>query len=202
MPSVYRVTAVWNGFQGAPGYSKFSFQALNTDVNRNAAGAAVRAWFASLTSYMQNAWTVAVQPTVQEFNDLNGLLIGEDVMTTVPASVGGIGGSGAFAGGSGACVSWKTTFFFVGRRVQGRTFLVPLLGAFDTDGTLAGSIIGTLNTANAALIAAPNAELAVWAKQWSAPDSSGHRTQISGVTAPVTSAVVKDMASQLRSRRT
>lgn len=202
MTSVYRVTAVWNGFQGAPGYTKLSFLDLTTDTNRNAAGAAVKAWFGAFTSYLLNSWNVLVQPTIQEFDQQTGTLIGEAVMTTPPTATLGILTPTAFAGGSGVCVSWKTTYFFLGRRVQGRTFMVPFVGPFDIDGTLNTSFINTANTANTTLINATNAELAVWAKTWNIPLPGQPRVQTGGIAAPVTTAVVKDMASQLRSRRT
>jgi len=198
MASVYRVTAVWTGFQGAPGYSKFSFQDLTTDAARNAAGAQVRTFFDTLKVYMKTTWSVGIQPTVQEYNMATGDIIGEATMTTVPVAVSGGAAGGAWPGGSGYCVSWKSNLFFNGRKVQGRTFMVPAVDCFDSDGTLSAGALAAIQGAGNAMISAPGAEFCLWAKTWT---KTPPIVQTGGAVVPVTACVVKDAASQLRSRR-
>lgn len=201
MPTVYRVTAIWAGFQGAPGYSKFSFSDLTTEAARNAAGAAVKAYFQALTPYMLNTWTVAIQALVEDFDVATGDLTGENQMTTVPSAAAGSSAATNWVQGSGFFVGWRTSTIYLGRRVQGRTFHVPAVACFDTDGTLSAGSLTAIRAAADGLVAAVGAELCVWAKQWTKPVPPAKPVQIGGVLAPVTSSLVKDQASQLRSRR-
>lgn len=198
MSSIYRITAQWNGFQGAPGYSKFSFVNLTTDAARNSAGAAIRTYFAALSAFMQASWSITVSPTVQEYEDYNATFMGEATMSTAPTAVVGTGGSTAYAAGSGFVVSWKTNTILGGHRVQGRTFHVPAILCFDTDGSLTSTARTTIQSAADALVASPGNELAVWGRTWS-KDKPPVATGGAGIV--VTTAVVKDAASQLRSRR-
>ena len=200
MPTVYRTTAIWTGFQGAPGYTKFSWDDLATDAARNAAGAAMRQFFFSLNPHWLAAWNIAIQPTVQGFDTATGTLLSEASMTTVPAAVTGGAVATQYAGGSGVAVSWKTSSIFNGRRVQGRTFLVPIVGVFETDGTLVSSAITEIQTAGNALIAGSTPKFSIWAHSWD--NTKDPPVMTGGDKFPVTSCVVKDMASQLRSRRT
>lgn len=200
MAQIYRVTATWSGFQGAPGYSKFCFSDLTTDAARNAAGAAVKAYFTAYAPYMLTSWSVLVSPTVQEYNVGTGTLDAEATMTTPPTSQVGSAALAAFAGGSGLCCTWRTGTIYAGRRVIGRTFMVPGVGVFENDGTIQTVARGAVEAAGNALVAAASCELAIWAKSWSV-GVDGKPVQTGGQVAPVTSATVKDMASQLRSRR-
>lgn len=198
MPTAYRVAAVWGGFQGAPGYSKFTFMDLVDDTSRNAAGAAVRAFFFAVKQYMDTTWTISVQPNIQGFDMASGTLTSETSMTTTPAVVSGAGPATTWAGGSGYVISWRTGGIFNGRRLQGRTFMVPALAVFETNGTLTSTVIADATAAGNALIAASGAQFAIWGKQYSTVDP---KLQIGGALFPVESCTVKDMAAQLRSRR-
>lgn len=201
MPTAYRVRAVWSGFAGAPGYTNFHFSDLTTDANRNAAGAAVKAFFTSLANQLLTAWTISVQSEITEWDVATGQLTGAVNMTTPPTPQVGTAAVGPYAGGSGLCITWKSGVIYQGRRVTGRTFVVPAFGVFENDGTLTTVAITAANTAAAGLIGASNADLAIWAKQYTKPTDGTKPVQIGGTLAPATSYLVKDMASQLRSRR-
>lgn len=201
MPSVYRVRSLWSGFQGSPGYTNLHFLDLTTDAARNAAGAATKAFFTAIANNLITTWSVSVQSEVTEWDQATGQLLGAVNMTTPPTPQAGTAAAGPFAGGSGACVTWKTGSIYNGRRVIGRTFLVPLFNCFDSDGTLNSTAITAITTAATGLIGASGAELAVWAKTFVQQGDPPKPVQIGGQAFPVTSHVVKDMASQLRSRR-
>jgi len=192
---------VWSGFAGAPGYSNFSFMDLTTDSARNAAGAAIKAFFDGTASARATTWSVAVQSEITEWDSATGVLTGAANMTSPPAPTAGTATLAPFAGGSGYCVTWKTGLIFNGRRVIGRTFMVPGLSTYDNDGTLSTATISAAQAAATALIAAAGADLAIWAKLFTKPTDGTKPVQIGGALAPVTSHAVKDMASQLRSRR-
>jgi hypothetical protein len=198
MPGVFRVTAVWTGFQGAPGYSKFSFRDTIDDVGRNAAGAAVRQFFDSIKLYLPGGTTITVQPQVDELDLVSGELIGAGTMTTVPTAMVSGTAAAAFAGGSGLCITWLAGGVFAGRRIRGRTFIVPAVGAFDNDGTISTAAVTAVTAAGNALIATAAADFAIWNRQY---NEATPPVAIAGSLSSATSCTVRDVASQLRSRR-
>lgn len=198
MPSIYRLTAIWSGFQGAPGYTRMTFQGLVDDTKRNAAGLAMRTFFYNLTQFGPTGSSVSVQTNVQEFDVGTGVLLNEVAMTSPPAPVANGAGVNPYAAGSGYSIGWKTTSIFNGRRIAGRTYMVPALGCFENDGSLSTAAISQIGTAANALIA-DTADFSVWAKQMT---TAVPPVQIGGQASSVTSYVLKDQASQLRSRRT
>ena len=205
MASVYRLTYVMSGFTGGPGYSKFSFSDLTTDAARNAAAAAVAAFFTAAKAYAYSGWTFTCLPEVQEYDVATSVLVGAAPITTVPTAITGAAAPAAHAGGAGYCVTWKTGTIFAGRRVIGRTFMAPAITVYDTDGTISSGVITAMQTAGNTLAAAAGADFVVWAKSWAPkPDplpSSWKPVQTGGTLATVTSVVVKDQTSGLRSRR-
>src|SRR4029453_11560729 len=121
MVTVYRVTALWTGFTGAPGYTKFSFADLTDNTLRNAAGAKVRQLFDDLKAGFQTGWSIQVQGAIDEFDMATGALQGSSLMTTVPAVVNGTPAVAAYVGGGGCCVPRNTGLICNRRRVRGRT---------------------------------------------------------------------------------
>lgn len=202
MASVFTTTATWSGFIGAPGYTKFHWIDLATTASYTAATDGMRAFFQSLVTYMLTGWTITVSQTVQEYDAATALLIAEHSAATIPAPVTGTAALTAYAGGSGAVISWKCGQIYNGRRVQGRTFLVPLIGVFENNGTINPAAITGIQTAGDNLINIALADFAVWAKTWQQPSQPGGKpVMIGGQGFSVQNAVVKDAASQLRSRR-
>jgi hypothetical protein len=200
MTSIYRVTAVWNGFQGAPGYSKFSFVDLTTDTARNAAGAAVRSFFNTLSAHMLSSWSIQVQSEVQEYDMQTGQFMGAVNMTTTPTAMPGTATSQNWANGTGFVIGWRTGNVWNGRRLQGRTFIVPAVASFDTDGTVGSSTITDgANAANVLLSA--TVDFGIWGKMMSEASPGNPSHQINGQFSSATAGSVKDMVAQLRSRR-
>ena len=80
-----------------------------------------------------------------------------------------------------------------GRRIQGRTFLVPLVAsAFDSTGTISTAALATLQTAANGLVAYDTIDPVVWKRP--TPFTVGS-------FATITEARIPDMAAVLRSRR-
>jgi len=201
---------VWAGFNGAPGYSNFHFADIGTDAGRNAAGAAVHSFFQTLMPHLRISWTVSVLGEVTEYDMATGDLLGAAAMTTVPAFVTGSDTSNSWAGGSGYSVQWNTGLIHTGRRLRGRTYIVPAANVFEADGTMSLTAINLAGTAAAALIGAVGAEFSIWKRIFTKPtlDMTGaeikafKQVQVGGALAPVTGYNVKDSAAQLRTRRT
>ena len=96
--------------------------------------------------------------------------------------------------GVGARVEWITGVVFNGRRVRGRTFLVPLAKSrFEGPGMLTSGCVSVLQAAASALVSAT--DLRIWSRPSGAPGALGG-------SALVSAAVVPDQVSWLRSRRT
>lgn len=198
MASVYRVTAVWSGFNGAPGYTKFAFQDLVDASSRNAAGAKVRQLFEDTKAYRQTTWSILVNPAIDEFDLATGALLGTALMTTPPLATVGSAVVANYAGGSGWCVTWNTGLILSRRRVRGRTFFVPGSVCYDTDGTLLAAAVVAIGAAATTFCSTSSPRPSIWSRQWS---SSTPPVQIGGAVAPIDSFTLRDMTSQLRSRR-
>lgn len=191
--AIHRVTARWTGFQGAPGYSVFHFMAgggLISDAQSSATRVADA--FEYLKANLPDTVTVSIEPEVQEIDESTGMVTGFQNITP-PSPVNGTG-DGNYSAASGAVVNWRTGDLRFGRRIRGRTFLVPLVGAsYDSAGTLSTATLTNVNLFADELVGGDlDSELVVWSRP---RDGSG------GVAATVTQATVPDMAAVLRSRR-
>lgn len=73
----------------------------------------------------------------------------------------------AFAQAQGARIDWSTSTIVAGRRLTGRTYVVPIAsGGYTTDGVLTGATVTALQTAANAFITATSAgrPLRVWSR--------------------------------------
>ncbi len=189
-----RVKARWTGFSGAPGYSIFHFNAFDdgSTVEAQNAANAVRSFFFSINSLLPQAVTVTVDTSVDVLEESTGQLT-NIVGVTPPPTVVGMN-TGSFSAPTGAVVHWTTGGVRNGRRVRGKTFLVPMaVVIYQNDGTLNTSNVTTITAAAQALIDSADTALVVY----------GRPTQgaADGVAHVVTGQRVPDMAAVLRSRR-
>jgi hypothetical protein len=192
-----RMTMTWSGFSGAPGYTNMYFSAATapTSTQLNETAAKVRAYFYAWRSFLPNAVTVNFPSEMEEFSTTNGELITSRAVTP-GATVTGIGGSAVFSSAVGACVNWKTDTVVSGRKLRGRTFMVPLqsLPSFDTDGSLNPSSRLTMLSAAAALVAdTTGLPFFIWHR----PSPGG----TDGAAGAVTATTINDKTAILRSRR-
>lgn len=198
MPNVYQYTAVWTGFQGAPGYTKFHYMNRDSQSLVDAGGNQMRTFFVALQNYLSTGWSIQVQQTVPFFDMVTGRMVGETSQTAAPAAVAGLSSTSAWAGGVGAMIAWGTNVIWNGHRVHGRTFLVPLRGASDVDGTILPAAISAIQSAGSALITSAAGDFVIWSRQFSPPPES---QQINGTTGSIISGIVRDKSGILRSRR-
>lgn len=188
-----QLTFRWNGFTGSPGYTRMKFLGELTQADANTAAANMRTFLAAaLATFAPAGSSITCDSTVQLY-DGSGLQTGELALTSIPSAIAPTG-AGTYAGGAGAVVNWLTSAFHLGRKVRGRTFLVPLTGtAFQADGTLATAYQSTLQTAaNNFAISSPTP--AVFSQK-----HVGGSTQ--SMIAVITGATVPDRTAILRSRR-
>lgn len=188
-----KITARWGGFTGAPGYSNFYFASgggLISDAQQVAdrVGDALE----SLITELPDGVTLSIEPEVEIVDSDTGLTT--DFQTITPPGIPQGQGGDSYAGPVGAVVNWRTNDLRFGRRIRGRTFIVPLSsGSFDTDGTLSASARMRVQDFAEALIGGDlDSEFGVWSRP---------RNGAGGVFATATSFSVPDMAAVLRSRR-
>lgn len=189
MTTLNRVRVSWQSWPGAPGVSTFYTRNATTQAQVDA----IRAMFNSLIGLLPSGLLIQVPSVGDTVDSDTGLINGSWTAATTPASVVGTAVQ-AYAGNAGAVINWQTALVLAGRRVRGRTFLVPLVStAYDTTGSLSSAALTTIQTAANSLVAALGTDFVIYSK----PRPGGG----TGVGA-VISARVPDLAVTLRSRRT
>ena len=181
----------WNSAHGGPGVSVFNVRlsgaALTTGPQQIADN--IHTFFADVAQHMPDDISFTFPAEVAEMNTTTGTLEAIHPVNA-PAQVTG-GNANSYMGAAGTSVIWHTEAIVAGRRLRGRTFLVPLVaGAFHTDGTLISTTAGLiLQSANNLISDMENVgSLAVWS-----------RTH--GVLADVAQPSLATLGSVLRSRR-
>lgn len=197
--ATYQYRVNWSGTTGGPGVSVFSARAgtaTNVETFTQYFADSVRKFFTGFSSSIPNEVTLSFPAEVQAFNtssssnDPAGGQLEAVYPVTPPASITG-GSTTGYAHASGVRIDWLTEAIVNGRRLRGRTYIVPVQASvFGTDGRVtAASVTAYQNAANT-LISDLNLQgsLAVWS-----------RTH--GILADVQSAKVPTLGAVLRSRR-
>jgi len=184
--TIQRERVHWTGFTGAPGVNTL-FYGAGADPAPD-----LFTFFNAIKALLPTSVTVTYDFEGDTLDEATGALTGTWSGTT-GASVSGTT-SALYAGPTGAVMILRTSTIVGKRRLLGRMFLVPLVtDAYQSDGTIATSALGTLQTAAAALHGSTSGSSM---KVWHRP-TPGHN----GSVAAVTSIVVSDLAAVLRSRR-
>lgn len=191
--AIHRVTAIWSGFAGAPGYSNFFFTGDGSGGAADDSRSRVTAFFNAVRSILPSDVTFTVQREVAVVDENNGM-VQEFLQVGEPGSGTSSGtGSGGYSAASGAVVTWNTAGVRNGRRVRGRTFVVPLVGiAYQSDGTLTTQALTALNAGADAIVGAGfDSGFGVWSRPRNGSglffEATGHR--------------IVDKVAVLRSRR-
>ena len=193
--SINRLNAAWQNFPGAPGVTTFYTNGTMTQAEVDA----FRAFFLAIASLLPTGLTVQVPSSGDIIDEATGDITSTWSVGTTPAVVTGTK-AGVYAGNAGAVVHWLTNGVVAGRRVRGRSFLVPIgSGAYDNQGSLAAGTITTLQGAANALVAG-----AIGFSVWARPLKAGTPPVIvrPGSYHGVAGMRVPDLAVSLRSRRT
>lgn len=191
--TITRVTAVWTGFTGAPGYSNFFFDAFGGGDVVDAEVERVQAFFTRLSATLPSSVRINVQPEVALVDEMTGDLEAYRNVNTAPAGISGTA-SGTYSAPSGAAITWSTDTVNRGRRIRGRTFIVPMGNTmYEANGTLSAAALSDLNAAATALRGTGSGPTLV---VWSRPRPGG-----GAAIGPVTGHRVTDKAAVLRSRR-
>lgn len=200
---ILRITVRWLGFLGAPGYSNFYFSSDagfwdggvvgdEAQIAANRAAERVSDAFGALRSVLPEDVQIDIDQEALVINSDTGEALGFTEVST--SARGGNLGTGGYSGPSGAVVNWRTNDYRFGRRIRGRTFLVPLAGdSYEDDGTLTSDSLGALRSFGSEMLdGGGDPQFGVWSRP---RDGAG------GVFASATGYNVPDMAAVLRSRR-
>jgi hypothetical protein len=203
MAPIIRIKTRWSGFTGAPGFTVMHFRDFSTgeagdptQATAQAAADRVFSFFNPLKAQLPSVVRLTIEPDAELLEETTGELL--DVMSVTQSGTlnGAASTTAGYSAASGAVVNWRTNVVRNGRRIRGRTFLVPLTStAYDTAGTLSSLAIPDIQAGiNAITNTSGSPDLGVWARP-SAPGAAD------GNWAVVSSGSVPDMAAVLRSRR-
>lgn len=191
MATIGRIRVRWEGFFGAPGVS--TFYCLSPATFRPG----LVTFFNSIGETIPTAASTVVESSGDLVDDTTGLITGAWADGAEVTKVGTV--AGQYAGPVGAVINWQTTRVIVGRRLRGKTFIVPLGGgSYDTNGTLFTATRTAITDAAAALIAAAPGQMVVLHK---ATPTTPTRVATDWESAAVATSSVPDLTAVLRSRR-
>lgn len=202
MTAIQRVRVAWTGFVGGPGVSTFY-----TDDFAGFSGA-FSTLMASLKDSIPDTVKITVPNSGDTIDDTTGALLGSWNGTSgffVQCT-----GDGHHAAPAGYMIKWETGAIHNGRRVRGRTFIVPCSSnIYDADGTLIPAFLTGKQTALDTFVASMGTTLKVWQRpraatpSWTDVKGRTHlaKSATDGWASFVTSATIPDKTVVLRSRR-
>lgn len=197
MALLSRVRVALTGFPGGPGVMTFATTDVDTFIP------VLKAWLIRVAVYMPADVSLHVESTGDTFESTTGLIQGTWARGVQPTYVGG--SVGAYAAPVGVVVEWLTDIHLSGRRLRGRTFVVPCTtAAFSLDGSLDAAVQVEFQAASSAFAANSAGTFTIWQRPRLARPADGSRKAVlarGGGHGVVTSSRVPDKAAVLRSRR-
>lgn len=192
--SMQRVRCLWQNFAGAPGYTNFYTSISLASV------APIVTFFDSIKTLLSAGLTIQVPQSGDIVNEATGQI--QSVWSTAGGGTVTGTGSTSYAGPVGAVVEWQTTGIVAGRRVLGKTYLVPLIQTvYDAQGSIGTAQLATIQGAASAMQSALGNNLLVWSRPFEPdplrvpPDTRPARA---GTSWPVISARVPDLAAVMK----
>lgn len=198
MVDILRLKINWTGFPGGPGYTNLHFRNTTPGtISQAVVDSAITAtdiWLEAWKATFPSGTSVLIDPTADVLDETNGDL--KAFMSGTPTASRTGSTAATYSAPTGACVNWYTNAIRNGRRIRGRTFMIPLGGgAWDTAGSLENSKLTAWRTATGIFVnAGTDSDFGVWSRP-SGPDAND------GVFAPATSYTIQDRAAILTSRR-
>jgi hypothetical protein len=197
MTTLRRVKVLLQGFPGGPGVATYCFLDLNTALT------SLRNMWIGYAQHMPSDVNISFQGFGDMFDDVTGSITGEWSAAAPAAAQGTI--TGGYPGPAGAVVTWLTSSILDGRRLRGRTFVVPLgAGSYQEDGSLIPGVVADLTAVSNAFRIEQSASFVVWHRPRAARAATAKLKALpahAGANALVTDAVVHDRVAILRSRR-
>lgn len=186
----------WGGSGGLPGVATHYFGGAAHSADVTNAAARITAAYAALVSVVASGMTMRLESTVDVIDPATGLLTDSDVVASTTA-VGTDTGQVLPTLIQGL-VTWRTSAFFLGRRLIGHTYIAGNTETHNPPGSTPGPD-GPYQTAVTnfvnAMLGTPSPGLVVWRRpKLTAPTHAG-------TSSPVTTGAMSPIWSVLRSRR-
>lgn len=139
--TIQKIVCTWSGFTGSPGYTTLYWSAAQASLMQPG----VVTFFDGIKQFLPTAFSVVIPNNGTELDEATGKTTNIWSSGTTTTIVGTA--TGAWAAPSGGLVRWETGRFLRGKRVRGRTFIVPLGSGFYSSGTLTTTCANGINTA-------------------------------------------------------
>lgn len=192
MADLHRAELAWSGFPGAPGVSVMYAPTIAITL------ASFRTLLLGQVALFPSTLTITFPTSGDVIDDVTGELTGTWTSTAL-SPVSGTG-TGSYAPAAGIGIRWMTDTISRRRRVQGRTFLVPCVGAtFTSTGAINPATVTSMNAALIAFLVADTGALVIWQRPVTDPDTGD--VIHPGLSAPVNAANCIPKQVVLRSRR-
>lgn len=149
MTSLDRIKITWTGMPGGPGVTQLYA------TSASGARPALATWIGAWKYLVPDCVTLTIEGQGDTVDSTTGLITGTWTDGANTALVGTGSSSQYFAAG-GACISWSTGGVVKGRRVQGRTFLVPLTSLAYQGSALVGTTVSAIQGATNTLLGSGN----------------------------------------------
>ena len=183
---MHRVRTIFTGMSGSPYLSTMYFGSTDPLQTAQEAVTAVGNFWGAIDAQLSSTLGWTTDPEVAEVDIVTGEVAGSTA--TTPVSGVGALGNAVMALTTQALVRWRTGTFIAGREVRGRTFVPGTTTLHNLAGRPGGTLVTTITTAAAALVADVNADLYIWSRK-------------NGAIGNVTSGTVWTEYASLRSRR-
>lgn len=197
MATIHRVRVGLSGFPGGPGVA--TFYALDGPAFLPA----LEVFLEGIVGVFPTDVTLRAESSGDVLNDVNGEITGSWSGMATDPHVGTH--ADVYAAPAGMLIHWLTGTVLDGRRLRGRTFLVPASSAvFHTDGTVTSGTLTSVQDLGAGLVADAEGNFVVWHRPREARAADGSRPAVThrdGGHAFVTASSVPDRIVVLRSRR-
>lgn len=192
-----RIRVALTGFTGGPGVMTFYCADASTFVGP------LRTWLIQATAVMPDSVQAQIEGIGDVLESTTGQISGQWTAS------GGLPVQGQSTGphsaAAGFLIGWETGIYLSGRRLRGRTFIVPASpDMFDSSGTLNPISAAAVKADADALVAATTGNFYVWQRPRLAKPADGSRKAITargGGYGTVTGTRVPDRGAMLRSRR-
>lgn len=195
--TIAQLQVTWKGLPGGDGFSFFYVSSTAASISPLPTFFdAIKAFFPLKINWVVNPFWKFIDETTGKMTGAGG----GGPQPTITAT-----GADAFAPQTGVQVRWETAGFENGRRVKGRTYLVPCVGAqFGSNGVPSATMCNTINAAADVMRQAYTGNLVVWHRplyDYDVPEGSDPILKRPGKSIAVTSTVCPTKAVTLNARR-
>jgi len=187
---IARVQVEWGGLPSSPGLSQFFADfggTAPTPAQVSDLTEAVSIFFDGIKTLFPTDLSLSISDEAAVINPANGAV---SEFVRADSTFGAIAGtsSGSWLAASGTSIVWNTAGIRNGRRVRGRTFLVPVTSlAYDADGNVTTTLRNEIATKAMTMASGFNlagGDLVIWSRPSSSISADGQVSVVTGASVP------------------